>query len=303
MAHYAPFAHRLTVCTGRTVVLGCVAFVLSAFGAHAQDAGPRVLFLTKSSGFEHSVIRADDDGSSHAGRHMRTIVEERLNGSIVETKDASQISQAGLAQYDVVVFYTTGRLDQPGSDGMPPMPEDGLDTLLGWIEDGGGFIGFHSASDTFKHTPDYTESPYIQMLGGQFMAHGRQFEASIHVVDPEHPTMAAFEEGFTHLEEWYRFSHMNRDTIRVLALLEVGEERRRQRMYDVPDYPLIWCRSYGEGRVYYNALGHREDVWDNDMFQASVADALLWAAGEGDANTEPNWDEVVPSEKPEEYRD
>ncbi len=303
MPRYETTSNRLADWGGPTAALACLALVLGAFGARAQADGPRVLFLTKSSGFEHSVIHADDDGSSHAGRHMRTIVEERLNGTINETKDASDITEAGLANYDVVVFYTTGRLDQPGSDGMPPMPEDGLDTLLGWIEAGGGFIGFHSASDTFKHTPDYTESPYIQMLGGQFMAHGRQFEASIHVVDPGHPTMAAFEEGFTHLEEWYRFSHMNRDAIRVLALLEVGEERRRQRMYDVPDYPLIWCRSYGEGRVYYNALGHREDVWDNDMFHASIADAIRWAAGEGAAQTEPNWDAVVPTEKPEPYRD
>src|SRR6185295_89065 len=28
------------------------------------------------------------------------------------------------------------------------------------------------------------------------------------------------------------------------------------------DYPIAWCKNVGQGRVFYTALGHREDVWD-----------------------------------------
>jgi type 1 glutamine amidotransferase len=27
-------------------------------------------------------------------------------------------------------------------------------------------------------------------------------------------------------------------------------------------YPVSWVRQFGEGRVFYTSLGHREDVWD-----------------------------------------
>ena len=28
------------------------------------------------------------------------------------------------------------------------------------------------------------------------------------------------------------------------------------------DYPVAWTREYGQGRVFYTSLGHREDIWD-----------------------------------------
>jgi len=59
-------------------------------------------------------------------------------------------------------------------------------------------------------------------------------------------------------------------------------------------YPIAWCRELGAGRVLYNAMGHREDVWDHEMFQAWVGDTIEWAAGEGEAAAAPNWGNVVP---------
>jgi hypothetical protein len=52
------------------------------------------------------------------------------------------------------------------------------------------------------------------------------------------------------------------------------------------DYPQSWVREYGEGRVFYTSLGHREDIWTNDpVFRAHVVGGIRWALGleEGDA--------------------
>ena len=87
---------------------------------------------------------------------------------------------------------------------------------------------------------------------------------------------------------------LNKEKMHVLALLDPGRERKRQDPYNIPSYPMIWCRSLGEGRVYYNGIGHREDVWMDSTFQKSIVDALRWAAGEGDTMAEPNYDAVVP---------
>ena len=29
-------------------------------------------------------------------------------------------------------------------------------------------------------------------------------------------------------------------------------------------FPVSWCHAYGQGRVFYTSLGHREDIWDTD---------------------------------------
>ena len=83
----------------------------------------------------------------------------------------------------------------------------------------------------------------------------------------------------------------------VLAVLDPGAEREKQPdKYNVPNYPIIWCSEYGKGRVYYNAMGHREDVWDNPTFQKSVVDAAHWVLGQGPANAEPNFSKVLSPE-------
>ena len=59
-------------------------------------------------------------------------------------------------------------------------------------------------------------------------------------------------------------------------------------MYQRPNFPMTWARPYGKGRVFYTSMGHREDVWENPMYQGLLLGALGWATGRVDANIEPN---------------
>lgn len=34
---------------------------------------------------------------------------------------------------------------------------------------------------------------------------------------------------------------------------------------DAEPYPIAWLQNYGEGHVFYNAMGHREDVWQTQL--------------------------------------
>lgn len=261
---------------------------------NAQDA-PRVLFFSKSSGFEHSSISYRDGQPSHVEKVLQKLADE--NGAeLTVTKDGSQINAENLANYDLVMFYTTGNLFEPGTDKQPPLPADGLDALIKWVENGGGFIGIHSATDTFgKHKPDL-EGKYIQFVGAEFGGHGAQFEGKLVVVDDDHPVAASIPEGHADMDEWYHFINLNEDEMHVVALLDPGAEREKQEQYNRPNYPVIWTMQKGDGRVYYNAMGHREDVWDDATFQQMVVDAASWALGEGEFDSEPNFDEVVPEQ-------
>jgi type 1 glutamine amidotransferase len=48
----------------------------------------------------------------------------------------------------------------------------------------------------------------------------------------------------------------------------------------IGDYPQAWSRSFGRGRVFYTALGHRDDIWSNDpIFRAHILGGIRWALG------------------------
>ena len=263
---------------------------------------PRVLFITKSSGFEHPAIARNGGRSSHVEDVLEKVAAKHTFG-LVSTKDASLITATELANLEAVVFYTTGDLTQAGTkqglfggDGETPMKADGLSDLIKWVENGGALLGFHSAADTF-HDPSGKPSPYIDLLGGEFLTHGRQFEGKLRVVDPDHPTMAHIPQDWRVLDEWYSFKNFKTDRIHVLALLDTSSDPHGQQIYKIPPYPVIWCASVGKGRVFYNAMGHREEVWSDPKFQDAFVDALYWAVGKTPLDAEPNFKVAVPAEK------
>lgn len=264
--------------------------------AEAQDAGPRILFLSRSAGFEHSVIKYDNTGTSHVERILKPLAEE-MGATLECSKDAGKINAESLKNYDVVIFYTSGDLTQPGGDGQPAMAATGVEELIAWIKAGGGFIGFHSATDSFRSEKDDI-TPYIAMIGGEFVTHGKQFEGTIKKVDAEHPAVTSLPESWSLQDEWYLFRKLDKENMHVLALLQIGAERDKQKIYNIPDYPMIWCRGLGEGRILYNGMGHREEVWEQAAFKAMVKEHILWVDGKGPLDADPNYTQVVPESAP-----
>src|SRR5262249_27547743 len=132
------------------------------------------------------------------------------------TKDG-RVLMDGLNKYDTFVFYTTGNLTEPGTDKNAPMTAEGKAAFLDAIKNGKGFFGFHSATDTF-HTPGDryrnagdSADPYIKMIGGEFISHGKQQKAKMTVVDAKFPGLKAAGEGFDLMEEWYSFNNFAKD--------------------------------------------------------------------------------------------
>ena len=64
--------------------------------------------------------------------------------------------------------------------------------------------------------------------------------------------------------------------------------------YRRPPYPIAWARKEGNGRVYFNAMGHRDDVWMSDRFQQMLAGAVAWATGAEDTGVDANLSKVAP---------
>ncbi len=274
----------------RLVPFALAALLCATFPAAAQQG--KALLLTKSGGFQHGPVTEKDGQPSLA----ETVLREQLakhNLTLDATKDASKINAANLANYKLVLFYTQGDLDKEGID-KTPMGPDGMKDLATFISNGGGFIGFHSAADTSRPVKaEDPATPYTQIVGGAFKSHGKQFSGTVRVVDPKHPAIKAVPDGFKIADEWYVFTHLDTANMHVLAMLDPGDERAQQEQYNIPTYPITWCKEQGTGRIFYTAMGHREDVWSNETFLAMLNDAVDWATGKGKADAKPNYDKMI----------
>ena len=45
------------------------------------------------------------------------------------------------------------------------------------------------------------------------------------------------------------------------------------------NFAIAWTRHEGAGRVFYTALGHRPEVWNDVRFQRHLVEGIGWAMG------------------------
>ena len=276
--------------------------LLFAAAITASAAPKKILFFTKSSGFEHSVITWKNGQPSFAEKILLDLGAK--NGwEFTFSKDGSKFSPEYLAQFDAVFFYTTGDLCSEGTDKQPPMTSAGKQALFDFVRGGKGFIGTHSATDTFHTANESKKGPdryanhgtnadsYACFIGGEFIIHGAQQIATNRVIDPKFPGFENVGDSFAFLEEWYSLKDFAPDDH---ALTVIDAPDMKGSMYERPAYPNTWARMEGKGRVWYTALGHREDVWTNPTFQQMLVGGIKWALGEVSADVTPNLPTAAP---------
>jgi len=277
-----------------------ILFVAMTFTASA--APKKILFFTKSSGFEHSVISWKNGQPSFAEKVLLDLGQK--NGwEFTFSKDGSKFSLGYLAQFDTVFFYTTGDLCSEGNDKQPPMTPAGKQALFDYVRGGKGFIGTHAATDTFHTANESTKGPdrylnhgtnadpYCCFIGGEFIIHGAQQVATNRVIDSKFPGFETVGDSFAFLEEWYSLKDFAPDDH---ALTVMDAPHMKGTMYDRPPYPNTWARKEGKGRVWYTAMGHREDVWTNPTFQKILVGGIKWSLGEVSADAAPNLQTAAP---------
>jgi type 1 glutamine amidotransferase len=253
---------------------------------------------TRSVGYQHDVVKRQGTKLSLA-EQIVTDLGAKHGFDVVCEKDGRIFISDEFPKFDGFLFETQGDLCQEKcQDGQPPMPPEGKKALLQAIHDGKGFAGCHCASDTF-HTPGAQPwenqpreklDPYIAMLGGEFIRHGQQQKGWMRVVDPDFPGLKGIED-FQLMEEWYSLKNFAPDLHVVLVQDTKGMVNPD---YQRPSFPATWARKHGKGRVFYTSMGHRDDVWKNDTFQAILMGGLSWILGNVEADVPPNLAKVAP---------
>lgn len=218
----------------------------------------RVLVVTHTTAFRHSSIPVAEATLESVGR-----TSGLFSVSFARTADDARrsLSAQALTAVDAVVFAnTTGNL------GIPD-----LGAFLDWIAAGHGFAGMHSASDTYHDEPRY-----LAMLGNEFLTHGEQVTVDAVVENVAHPAAAPLGSRFRVFDEIYKFTRANRGEVTMLLSLDRHPADGLPEAGRAGDLPLAWAKAHGQGRVFYTALGHREDVWENRLYQQHVLGGIGW---------------------------
>jgi uncharacterized protein len=246
--------------TRRTVLAATGGFAAAAFAAgRARGAErPNLLYFTRSAGYRHEVIPASIDV-------MRQLGEEPPRFAVVQTEDAAVFSHDNLSRFGAVMFYTTGEL---------PLGDAGKAALVDFVRGGGGFLGVHSATDTFYEWPQYG-----RLIGGYFDQHPWHQTVRIEIADRASPLVGFLGESITLADEIYQIRDFDPAGSHVLLRLDPASvDLTRPNVHRHPyGWPLAWTRRYGEGRVFYTALGHEEAVWRHPGFGRMLRAAVMWA--------------------------
>jgi len=243
----------------RSIVVGSVLLAMGASTAQAKPL-PKVLFVTHSGGFRHQVVTRSPDGSlAFAEKQLQAAARDRFD--VVATQDLGELSREKLKDYKAVVFYTTGEL-----------PID-VEALTDFVKGGGGFAGIHSATDTL-----YKSAAYGELIGGYFDGHPWHEKVRIKVEDPKHPATAHLGSSFEIADEIYQFKDWDRKKLHVLLSLDAGSvDLTKQGVKRADrDFGTSWTREHGKGRVFYTALGHREEVWADPRFLTHLVNGIAW---------------------------
>ena len=152
---------------------------------------------------------------------------------------------------------------------MGEISETQLRGLLTAVRNDTGFAGWHGGIvDAFRGTPDYHF-----MTGGQFVAHpGDLIDYTVHVTKPNDPVMQGVKDFTVHTEQYYM--HFD-PSVDVLATTEFSGEHVAWLKGVV--MPVIWKKTYGKGRVFFNAIGHRMEDHHVPEFETTMKRGILWA--------------------------
>ncbi|MGB2865412.1 MAG: ThuA domain-containing protein [Sedimentisphaerales bacterium] len=282
----------MLVAAGAAVV-GASAFPLHWVAA-ADKKKQKVLYFSRSAGFEHEAVKRKGGKPSISERILDELGKKH-GFEVVSTKDG-RVFDGDLDQYDAIAFYTSGVLTEPNKQQTPPMTPEGKEKLLRAIAAGKGFIGLHSATDSFHSkgpsNQNQTEvDPYIAMIGGEFIVHGAQQNATIRAASPNFPGVKSFGESVSLKEEWYTLKNFAKD---LHVILIEDNEGMEGECYQRPPFPMTWARMHNKGRVFYTSFGHRDDIWTNPGVQGIIAGGLAWAMRNVNVNVTPNIDKATP---------
>ena len=177
---------------------------------------------------------------------------------VVRTQDLRMLRKQILSDFDLILpIWTFGKITMKQET-----------DLLESVAEGLGYVGWHGNASSFLEC-----RPHKFLLGGQFVGHpgGNEIKYTVRFCDND-PLVKGLKNVRVTSEQYYLLID---PAVKVLATSRThGGEMSWLKGVDMP---VAWKRRWGEGRVFYCALGHTVDVLEHPTVTTLLERAIAWA--------------------------
>jgi type 1 glutamine amidotransferase len=197
-----------------------------------------------------------------------------------------------------IIFNTAQKTDGTPASGGPslgnvdgifflghrdvPINEQQKTELLEFVRGGKGFVAAHTGLTAFESWPAFG-----QMLGATYGGHLFTGPGRVISEQPGNPIVKHWGSAFDFTDEFYRAGALSRDDVDVLLRFDPASAPSSGLPKD-GDFPLVWTKTYGQGRVVYSSLSHSTEAWDIRNLQLMMLEAIRWSLGLSEAPPQPH---------------
>lgn len=169
-------------------------------------------------------------------------------------------SARAIGKYDVI-FLTLFNAS------TPTLSEQAKENLLNFVKSGKGFVFSHLAAASFKEWAEFKNlCGRVWVMGTS--GHGPRSKFKVEIKDKSHPIT----KGLVDFEADDELYAKLQGDAPIQVLLEANSDWSKK------TEPLAFVKSYGQGRVFYEAFGHDLTALANPMVQKLIAQGCEWAA-------------------------
>ncbi len=159
---------------------------------------------------------------------------------------------------------------------MGDIGKEQINNIIKAVGSGVGLAGCHGGMcDSFRN-----DTQWQFMTGGQWVSHpgGDGIDYMVNINHGSSPITEGLNDFPVCSEHYYL--HID-PSIEVLATTKFPIVNYYHISNKPVDMPVAWTKYWGNGRVFYNALGHHDDVFDNSPnAEIMMERGMLWA-GDG----------------------
>ena len=192
----------------------------------------------------------------------RVLREENFDVEMSDTLDAFKDEAKLMGLSLIVPIWTMGKI-----------AKEQADPVYKAVKSGVGIAGCHGGMcDSFRESTEWQF-----MTGGQWVAHpgndGTKY--TVRVMKTGHPITEGLSDFPVTSEQYYM--HVD-PAVKVLATTEFPTADGPHVPNGKFDMPVVWTKYYGQGRVFYNSLGHQANIVESEPCLTLMRRGFLWAA-------------------------
>ena len=207
------------------------------------SSSKNLVIFSETSGYRHESIPTGVEAVQKIG--------EELGYTVTHTEQSSDLVSL---KYEVLVFLS------PTGDVLNEMEQQHLQSF---VEQGGGFVGIHSATNCEEEFDWYCDT----LVGAIFDFHKQIKPLEVLITDGTHPSTIHLDTPWIRTDEWYNYDRIP-EHVRVLLEIEDDDGKR----------PIAWCKEIQDGRSFYTGGGHTRESYSETQFLRHIRGGIEWVS-------------------------